>query len=107
MNLISCEELKRKMDQHEQFKLVNAMEESKFRAAHIPGSINIYEKEDIQKMLILDDQIIVYCSDESCNRSIMLYQLLDDYGYKNKFRFAGGLNEWQNAGFELIGEMIR
>ena len=106
MNLISCDELKRKMDLQEEFKLVNAMAESQFLAAHIPGSLNICEVEEIHKMLSLDDEIIVYCSDEACNKSIILYQYLDEYGYKSKYRFAGGLRAWQEAGYTLEGEMI-
>ena len=107
MNLISCEQLKRKMDQKEEFKLVNAMEETKFRAIHIPGSLNICDKEDIKKLLTLEDEIIVYCSDEVCNRSIILYQRLDEYGFEKKYRFAGGLRAWEEAGYTLEGEMIR
>ena len=106
MNLISCEELKKKMDLHEEFKLVNAMAEAQFLAAHIPGSLNICEAEDIEKMLAHNDEIIVYCSDEACNKSIILYQRLDEYGYKKKYRFAGGLRAWQEAGYDLEGDMV-
>ena len=106
MNLISCEELKRKMDLKEDFKLVNALEESKFRAMHIPGSLNIYMKEDIQTMLAIDDEIVVYCTDEACTKSILLYQLLETMGYKKLWRFAGGLRKWQEDGYALVGEMV-
>jgi len=107
MNLISCAELKKKMDLREEFKLVNAMAEAQFQAAHIPGSLNVYEADEIEKFLAVDDEIIVYCSDEACNRSIILYQRLDEYGYKKKYRFAGGLRAWQEAGYTLQGEMIK
>ena len=106
MNHISCEELKRKFDLDDKFILVNALDETRFRAMHIPGSINICKEEDIQKCLTHDDVIIIYCTDEACNRSILLYQRLEAYGYKNIFRFAGGLREWESAGFELVGEMV-
>ena len=106
MNHISCEELKSKFDLEESFKLVNALEEAKFRAMHIPGSINICNEDDIQKCLSLDDVVIIYCSDESCNRSIVLYQRLDAFGYEKIYRFAGGLRAWEAAGHELTGEMV-
>ena len=106
MNLISCEELKRKIDRKDEFKLVNALEEAKFRAMHIPGSLNIYKKEDIQRLLSSDDEIVVYCTDEACNKSILLYQLLEAYGYKKISRFAGGLSAWEANGFALVGEMV-
>ena len=105
MNHISCEELKRKFDQGDKFLLVNALDEIRFRALHIPGSINICKDEDINRCLTRDDVIIIYCTDEACNRSILLYQRLEASGYQNIFRFAGGLREWDSAGFELVGEM--
>lgn len=106
MNLISCQELKLKIEQNQEFKLVNAMDEPQFHAAHIPGSLNICKIEDAQGVLSPEDEIIVYCADESCNKSIILYQLLDERGYKRTYRFAGGLRAWQEAGYELVGEMI-
>lgn len=105
MNLISCEELKRKFDQEDKFILVNALDEIRFRAMHIPGSINICKDEDIQKCLMPEDVIVIYCADEACNRSIRLYQRLDALGYEKIFRFAGGLREWESSGYELVGEM--
>ena len=106
MNQISCEELKIKFDSRDKFVLVNALEEVKFRAIHIPNSINICKDGDIQKCLDLDDVIIIYCTDEACNKSIILYQKLDAFGYEHIFRFAGGLRAWEDAGHELVGELV-
>jgi rhodanese-related sulfurtransferase len=106
MNHISCEELKRKLDQGDDIILVNALDEERFKAMHIPHSINICKDEDIQLMLSRDDVIIIYCTDEACNRSILLYQKLEANGYENIFRFAGGLRAWEASGYELVGEMV-
>ena len=106
MNHISCEELKRKLDSGDNLILVNALDEARFRALHIPKSINICNDEDIQVFLSMDDVIIVYCTDEACNKSIILYQHLDAFGYEKIFRFAGGLRAWKAAGYELAGEMV-
>ncbi len=106
MNQISCEELKRKFDLEDKFILVNALDEARFRAMHIPKSINICKDEDIQKLLTLDDVIIIYCTDEVCNRSILLYHQLEASGYEKIFRFAGGLRAWEAAGYKLVGEMV-
>ena len=107
MNLISCQQLKEKIDRHEVFKLVNALEEDKFRAMHIPGSICVCRKEDIPKRLSPDDEIVVYCTDISCNRSIIIYQQLNELGYKKIFRFAEGLRGWGDAGYKLEGERVK
>ena len=106
MNQISCEELKRKFDNNDKFVLVNALEESRFRAIHIPNSINICKDDDIHKCLNPDDLIIIYCTDDACNKSIILYQQLDSFGFEKILRFAGGLRAWEAAGYELVGELV-
>ena len=113
INEISCQELKMKIDRKDEFKLVNCLEAAKFRAMHIPGSLNIYQKEDIvyqkediQMLLSVNDVIVVYCTDEACNKSILLYRLLEEYEYKNISRFAGGLRRWEADGYALVGEMV-
>lgn len=106
MNHISCEELKQKLDLGEEVILVNALDEDRFRAMHIPGSVNICKDEDIQKCLTRTHDIVVYCTDESCNRSIILYQKLEGYGFERIYRFAGGLRAWAASGYELVGEMV-
>ena len=50
MNIISREELKKKLDHGDKFKLVNALGEWAFNAIHIPGSVNISNIQDAKKM---------------------------------------------------------
>jgi sulfur-carrier protein adenylyltransferase/sulfurtransferase len=106
MRTITAKELKYRIDIGEKIKLVNAMEENKFQLKHIPNSLNLFRREDIEKNLTKDEQIIVYCTDNACNKSIILYQLLEALGYKNVFRFAGGMCEWENEGYELEGDTV-
>ena len=107
MNLINAEQLKQRLDAGEHIYLINAMEENKYRAKHIPGSLNLFTKEGIEKAVNKNDDIVVYCTDRACNKSILLYHLLDALGYKQLCRFAGGLLEWEDAGFPLEGEMVK
>ena len=107
MNTINAHELKNRLEAGDCLLLVNAMEENKFRALHIPGSMNLYKKEDIENKLKKDDEIIVYCTDQACNKSVLMYQLLEAMGYRHVCRFAGGLREWEEAGYPLEGEMVR
>ncbi len=106
MNLISREELKQKLDRGDKFKLVNALGEWAFNAKHIPGSINISKIEDAKKRLDPSDEIIIYCSNPSCIASIIGYQLLTNMGYKNVRRYAGGIEDWQKAGYPLEGNAV-
>lgn len=106
MNTITATELKYRMDHGDPVVLVNALEEEKFRARHIPSSLNLFTKEGIESNLKKNDTIIVYCTDQACNKSILLYHLLEAMGYKHIYRFPGGLREWEEKGFPLQGEML-
>ena len=106
MNEISRDELKRKIDQSDDFKLVMTLNEWAFQATHIPGSINIVTPEKAAEMLEKNDEIVVYCSDPTCTASQMAYRFLEKQGYTNLRRYAGGLSDWLAAGYPLEGEEI-
>ena len=104
MKLISRDELKKKLDNHEKIKLVCTLGEWHFRAKRIPGSIHIETPEKAFDVLDKDDEVIVYCAGESCQASVYAYEFLTQAGYKNVKRFAGGIAEWEEAGYPLEGE---
>jgi len=106
MKFISREELKEKLDRGDDFKLVMVLGDWAYRAKHIPGSLNISRMEDAGKSLNEDDEIVVYCSDEACVASQAAYHVLVNRGYKNVRRYAGGLSDWEDAGYPLEGEMV-
>ncbi len=60
MNLITCEELKEKLDRGDDFKLVMVLGDWQFRAKHIPGSLNITSPDQTLEVLDPDDEIVVY-----------------------------------------------
>lgn len=106
LRLISREDLKRKLDQGEGLKLVCALRESAYRAMHIPGSIHVDSLELAAQRLGKDDQIVVYCTNVNCPASITLYHVLVSEGYKDVRRYAGGLEDWESAGYRLAGESL-
>ena len=101
---IEREELKAKLDRGDDFKLIMALHEWVFRAAHIPGSQHYSTVEEANRELALDDEIVVYCTDRSCVASQFAYQWLIAAGYANVRRYAGGLSDWATAGYELEGD---
>jgi rhodanese-related sulfurtransferase len=103
---IDREELKAKLDRKDDFKLVMVLGDWAFSAKHIPGSLNISSPEDGVKSLDANDEIIVYCSNEACVASIAAYKMLRASGYENVRRYAGGLLDWEDAGFPLEGELV-
>ena len=106
MELISREELKEKLDRKDDFKLAMVLGDWQFRAMHIPGSVNISTPEIAHETLDLDDEIVVYCSNPACYASIMAYNKLTAHGYKHVRRYAGGISDWEEAGYPVKGEMV-
>ena len=106
MRLISAQELKEKLDRGDPLKLVNALGDWEYQAAHIPGSLHFATPEETLRALNRDDEIVVQCSNPSCPASVALYQLLERNGYRNVRRFAGGLQAWQATGHPLEGTMM-
>lgn len=98
---IEREELKAKLDRGDDFKLVMAMHEWGFNAAHIPGSVHYNSVEEAREALDPDDEIVVYCSDPACVASQIAYRWLTEAGYGNVRRYEGGLSDWAAAGYEL------
>lgn len=106
MELIARAELKAKLDRGDDFKLVMVLSEWAFQAKHIPGSIHVNTPEEAKQVLDLDHEIVVYCSGENCIASIAAYSMLQANGFNNVRRYAGGLIDWDQAGYPLEGEMV-
>ena len=105
MEVISREELKEKIDQNDDFKLVMALGELAYRAKHIPGSLHTSTPEALLGMLAKTDDIVVYCSNPSCIASVAVYQYLVGHDYQHVRRYSGGLEDWEAAGYPLQGHM--
>ena len=101
---IEREELTAKLDRGDDFKLIMAMHEWGFRAAHIPGSLHYSTVDEASQALDLDDESVVYCTDPACVASQFAYQWLVEAGYVNVRRYAGGLSDWAAAGYDLEGD---
>ena len=106
LRLITREELKQKLDQGDDLKLVCALRGSAYRAMHIPGSIHVDTPEAAHELLDRVDQIVVYCTNVNCPASIVLYEQLVQHGYEDVRRYAGGIEDWEAAGFTLAGEPL-
>jgi rhodanese-related sulfurtransferase len=106
MDTISRDELKTKLDRGEDFKLVFVLGDWAYQAKHIPGSINLSNPSESADILDLNDEIVVYCSNDSCVASIAAYKILKQAGYVNVRRYSGGLVDWEDAGYTLEGDMV-
>jgi rhodanese-related sulfurtransferase len=106
MRIISREKLKEKLDRGDQFKLYMTLDRRAFEQSRIPGSIHLNNIAEVAANLSPEEEIVVYCANPACPSSFNAYMILCSLGYKNLYRYAGGLTDWQDAGYELVGSMV-
>ncbi len=100
---IGRDELKAKLDQGDDLKLVMALNRWAFDAKHIPGSLHFDKPDELYAQVHPHDEVVVYCSNVDCLSSVALYRELVRRGYRNVRRYAGGLLDWEDAGLPLEG----
>ena len=101
MNLITREELQTKLKTADDFKLVMTLPTPAYREKHIPGSVCVETVAEALDVLDREDEIVVYCADVYCASSIYAYYALEREGYRRIRRYAGGVADWEDAGFPL------
>lgn len=106
MDLISREELKEKLDRKDDFKLVMTLHKWAYDAMHIPGSLNFPDPEDAYDALDRNEDIVVYCSNPACVASRFAYKALVERGYQHVRRYAGGIEDWVEAGYPVEGTEV-
>lgn len=106
---ISRTALKEKMDNNEDFVLVEALKAEDYRKMHLPGAINLpvddesFSEKARKKIPHLDTTVVVYCWDKDCDASSKAAKKLEDLGYQNVFDYVEGKKDWRDAGFETKG----
>jgi rhodanese-related sulfurtransferase len=99
---ISRDELRRKIESGERFVLVDALAPMSFAHSHLPGAINMPpERVDPKRIPDKDAKVVVYCANPECESSIETGRRLIELGYPNVRHYAGGKDEWREAGLPL------
>lgn len=114
-DLVSAEELKSWMDSGKDMVIVDTMPyEASYKKAHVPGAGQFLfpipdmkewdaketdgkSKADYEALLGADKDktIVVYCGFVKCTRSHNGAVWAKSLGYKNVYRFAGGIYAWK------------
>lgn len=101
---ITLEQLERKMEEKDDFVLVDVLSEDSFEEGHIPGAINIpldrIGAEAVEEF-DRDQDIVVYCGSEECGASPKAAEKLEDLGFTNVSDFEAGLEGWKQGGHGL------
>lgn len=108
--IITTEDLKKKIDEGENFYLIDALSPNSFEARHIPGAKNVPNGQNYAKTFEKeigapkDAEIIVYCSSSGCMASVQASRALEEAGYTNVYHYKDGLAGWKNADYKFEGE---
>ena len=84
--------------------LLDVRSAEEYAIAHIPGSINLYEKEiDLVRQRYPDKatSLVFYCNGPYCGKSKRLSEQLVALGYSNVRRYQLGLPIWRALGYTV------
>ncbi len=104
MNEIDHVTLRNKLATDTPPTLVMVASEWAYRAKRIPGSRHFARLDDALSHLDPDAEIVLYCGGEHCNTSRHAYRVLEAEGFSHLWHYAGGLSDWEAAGYPLDGE---
>ncbi len=100
---ISAQELKQRLQKHEDLTLVDVREREEFVQGHIPEATFIprgyLELQIEQHQVDRDKPVVVYCAGGV--RSALAARNLKEMGYTNVISLIGVFNGWKNAGFDF------
>jgi rhodanese-related sulfurtransferase len=102
---IGRDELHAKLESGEPLVIVDALPPMSYAHSHLPRAINVPPRsvDASVKRRIPDTsaEIVVYCANPECEDSVDTARRLVDLGYTNVRHYAGGKDEWRNAGLPL------
>jgi rhodanese-related sulfurtransferase len=104
--MITRDELQTALENRENIKLVMAQSDWAYANAHIPGSLHFATLDEGLQHLDSQDDIIVYCSGAACPLSRATARLLVRHRYRRVRHYAGGLQDWADAGLPLEGALV-
>ena len=97
---VSTEELKKILATRSE-PVLDTRSVAEYSIAHIPGTINVYEKEVERVVHLFPDkaaQFILYCNGPYCGKSKRLSEQLVKLGYTRVRRYQLGLPVWRALG---------
>lgn len=102
---ISVEELKEKMAKSLGLLVINVLSKDSYDDCRIKGSLNVPLKELDRAALQWnkEQEIVVYCASYECSASREAFLKLEKLGFKNISAYEGGVKEWKQKGYPVVG----
>lgn len=91
----------------EEAVFIDSRDQEQYSAGHIPGALSLPLKEnqedpaDAAVLFPPGQCLVVYCEGGDCQTSIALAKLIQRKGFKDIRIFAGGWEEWTEAGLPV------
>jgi rhodanese-related sulfurtransferase len=102
---ITRTEIEEALDRGEPLLLLEALPEPYYRRGHLPGARHfpLDQARALAPALAprKESAIVVYCASVTCRNSHAAAVLLRGLGYENVRVYAGGKQDWQDAGLPL------
>lgn len=113
--LITTSDLKKKLDEGKKVMIISTLPAEEDKAfGTLPGALSAplpktekeltpADKDNLLKVAGADKEkeIVVYCGFVACRRSTIGAKILVDEGYKNVFKYPGGITAWVEAGYPI------
>jgi len=105
MKLIDRKTLNDKLQSAAAPTLVEALPEKYWRDWHLPGAKHL-PHDQVRELapVVLPDrdaEVVVYCASATCQNSHIAARVLEQIGYRNVAVYAGGKQDWQEAGLPV------
>jgi rhodanese-related sulfurtransferase len=104
----TVDEVKRRLDNDEQFTLLDVREESEYAKDHLPGAMHlgkgIIERDIEKKVPDTSAEIVLYCGGGF--RSALVADNLQRMGYTNVISMDGGIREWRDKKYPLTDKVF-
>jgi len=102
---ISRESLRQKIENGDDFVLIDALAPMSYAMSHLPGAINItpdwVDDRARRRIPDLDTEVVVYCASSTCDSSVDVANRLIELGFRNVRHYLEGKRDWAEAGLPL------
>ena len=103
---VTADEILRKLEEGDDFVLVDALAPMVYAHSHLPSAINLPPSAVDATRLArripdLGTEIVVYCANASCDDSVATARKLEALGYTNVRHYPGGKDDWRERNLPL------
>jgi rhodanese-related sulfurtransferase len=91
--------------QEQRALFVDARKAEEYQELHVQGAVNVppetWAELSSSELIKMDRarELVVYCSQESCDDALKLAKKLREAGFSRVMAFVGGFRAWDEAGY--------